>query len=107
MMRLSDRDMFIVDILHYDIEQVSNIVRLLNDGTFGWSDVLGRDFTDDDVIEALTKLVNESYVKVLAEGINALVEVDPQAAWLQRPDEYWFMLTAKGREMFDAWEPPA
>jgi hypothetical protein len=57
--------MFVVDVLRYDIEQISNIVTLLNSaGGVGWRVFWPRDFHETEVFGALTQLIDRGWVGV-------------------------------------------
>lgn len=103
-------DMFVLDVLRHDAaEQVSSIVRLLNDTTcIGWRQFWPHDFAGSEVVPALLDLERSGLVRALREGEEdgqlvpiASGQLDPSEA-----DEVWFALTDKGRRLWEQWEPP-
>ena len=99
--------MFVLDVLRYDIEQISNIVTLLNnDGGVGWRDVWGREFTATDVIAILPELVQKRYVQVLWQPNNHsdLVEARGPFDFENDSGRLWFRMTASGRQAWKKWD---
>jgi hypothetical protein len=96
--------MFVVDVLRYDIEQISNIVTLLNDAHgVGWRVFWPRDFDEFEVFDALKKLLEMGYVEPLIESLEerAIVPFPGAVASLEEAKALWFVLTRKG---WDAWK---
>jgi hypothetical protein len=103
--------MFILDVLRHDVvEQVPSILNLLNnDGGVGWRDCWPHDFTLDEIVPALEKLVQAGFVVALREqeAGSDLSPVNVQELDISRDQEaLWFGLTEEGRRVWDQWEPP-
>lgn len=105
-----DLSMCVLDVLRYDIEPIDSIIRLLNDdGCIGWRHLRESDFTVQDVLPLLKRLVAEGFVDVYERNHDdsELVPVDAEKIDIdKRVDEYWYLLTPAGREAWEAWEPP-
>ena len=99
--------MFILDVLRYDIEQISNIVSLLNNtGSVGWRVFSSQDFEPVEVYEALRGLIASGLVGVyidLPEN-EEIVPYDGEIATFAETHNLWFRLTSKGWKAWDAWE---
>ena len=103
--------MFILDVLRHDVvEQIPSILNLLNDdGGVGWRDRWPQDFTADEIVPTLEKLVRAGLVGALREqqSGNDLSPVNVQELDVGRDqDSLWFELTDEGRRVWDRWEPP-
>jgi len=101
--------MFILDVLQHDVaEQVSSIVRLLNNrGCIGWREFWPHDFSAEEVCKALETMVDDDLVTVYCEDTakSELIEFRnrPLNAW---SDSLWFGRSNKGKKAWDEWEPP-
>jgi hypothetical protein len=104
-------DMFVLDVLRHDaIEQVSSIVRLLNDTTcIGWRQFWPHDFSVREVIPALLELEGGGFVRALreAEEEDQLVPLPCGTLDASQAEEVWFALTEKGRRLWEGWKPPS
>jgi len=105
----SQLPMFVLDVLKHDVaEQVPSILRLLNnDSCIGWRDLWRRDFSEEEVAQALRQLVEKGHVIVFQESPEhgGLVAT----AVRELPIEvnlYWYGRSLSGEEVWDAWEPP-
>lgn len=106
----SELSMFVLDVLRYDIEQIDSIIKLLNDsGCIGWRHCWPRDFAVPEVVSELKSLVRKRLVDVYESNSDEseLVAVD----WGEidvdaHATEYWYLLTDRGRKVWDSWEPP-
>ncbi|HQU43730.1 MAG: hypothetical protein B7Z73_01250 [Planctomycetia bacterium 21-64-5] len=103
--------MFVLDVLRHDaVEQVSSIVRLLNDtsGCVGWREFWPRDFTTTEVVSALVALEHDGHVRALRESSTEddLLAVPSGQLDSSACEETWFALTADGRRLLDEWDPP-
>ena len=105
--------MFILDVLRYDIEQISSVVSLLNnDGCVGWRSVCGRTFGRQEVVAVMPDLVCDGLVDVYfySSEQKCLVPHDPAnevpSDFAEIEDQYWYLLTEKGKELWADWEPP-
>ena len=104
-------DMFILDVLRHDvIEQVSSIVRLLNDRTcIGWREFWPHDFSVSEVVPSLLDLVRADLVRALREeeGKEQLVPIPCGQLNACEAEEVWFSLTEEGRRRWEEWVPPS
>jgi len=101
--------MFIADVLRYDIEAVPSILRLLNNrGAIGWREFWPRDFTEEDILPALEELVSQGLVQPLEvdESTRELRRVERPVNVRAEASELWFLLTKRGWDAWDEWEPP-
>lgn len=102
--------MFILDVMRHDVaEQVSSIVKLLNDeGGIGWRDCWPSDFTNAEVTQALVRLIQQGDVAIYAESSpNHLRPVVVET--INHDDavrSLWFGLTDAGKAKWAAWTPP-
>ena len=101
--------MFILDVLQHDVaERMDSILRLLNDDScIGWREFWPRDFSEQEVISALSELVQSGLVTVYRDDTDDAVMVATN--WRELPDDpacYWYGRSAAGIEAWDAWEPP-
>lgn len=101
--------MFIIDVLRYDVEQVSSIVTLLNaGGGIGWRDLWPRDFTVSDVAPALNELLRQGFIRTFQsnETGEELIPADDVGDIRLNIDALWFELTKSGWEAWEEWDPP-
>jgi hypothetical protein len=55
---VSEFDMFVIDVLRHDIEDVAAVLRMLNNtGSLGWRKFSSHDFTREEVKAALARLI--------------------------------------------------
>lgn len=106
-------EMFVVDVLRYDIEQISSIVNLLNNtGCIGWRDQWPADFQSDEIVSVIPSLVGKGYVDVYvySKSQNALVPACEAGfmpeGFAGNENAYWFLLTKKGMAAWELWSPP-
>ena len=100
-------DMYVLDALASDIEDLEGILRMLNSETeLGWHKEWGRKFSREEIVEALCRLVSDdlvlTYVTPEKPGLVALA---PRALPPGDFDDAWFGLTEKGRLVHANWEP--
>jgi hypothetical protein len=103
--------MFIVDVLrHDDLEPLSSILNLLNnDGCIGWRQFWTRSFRRDEVLIALTDLIEDGLVVVFQESskCDKLVQVCWDDVDMRHEEEStWFSLTAAGQTAWMQWQSP-
>jgi hypothetical protein len=106
---ISQMAMFVIDVLRYDIETTSSILKLLNDrGSIGWRFAWSKDFTEAEVIQALKELVRKGLVKLLLqdEAIKELVPVSETEVIWDNVDSLWFKLTKNGWQTWNQWDDP-
>ena len=59
-------DLYVLDSLANDIEDIEAILRMLNSDTvLGWYHEWGRQFTREDIVTALSRLVHDDLVHVM------------------------------------------
>jgi len=101
--------MYVADVLRHDIEDISSIVKMLNDeGCIGWRAFWPHDFAANEVADALLKLYKSGLVKALRHDMDsdALVDTTLTEVELANLAPYWFSLTPSGWEAWNKWEPP-
>ena len=103
--------MFVLDVLQHDVaEQIDSILRLLNNtGCIGWREFWSHDFTSEEVLKAIQELLRDGLVELLREDTlrGELVSVSPSEVNIERDvATLWFGRTDRGRERWNAWEPP-
>ncbi|MHC4123314.1 MAG: hypothetical protein ACYSSI_07055 [Planctomycetota bacterium] len=102
--------MFVLDVLKYDIEQIDSICNLLNDtGCIGWRDHWPNDFSRGEVVEALFNLCKQGLVEILInnDALDELVYLDVSINNCDSiTDDMWFKLTKEGKKKWDNWVPP-
>jgi hypothetical protein len=107
---LSQIEMFVIDVLRYDIEAISSIIKLLNDRTIGWRNFWPHDFTESEVVEALKELLPKGLVKPLGYDKSAKELVDVEVENFRDIESsieaFWFILTEKGWEVWNNWNDP-
>ena len=100
--------MFIVDVLRYDIEQISSVLNLLNsEGCIGWREFWPRDFRFDEVATELIALVESGLVERL-EVAEDKYELVPLARSMDPAlmDQLWFRITKRGWQAWGTWDAP-
>lgn len=101
-------DFFVMDAMANDLESVDDLVRILNsESELGWTDVWGRLFTYQDVVAALTRLIQQDLVHAYAadEHETNLVQV-PLASVRPDGDGVYFGLSERGRSAHASWDAP-
>ncbi len=106
--RLSTPDLYVLDALSNDIEDLESILRMLNSDTaLGWAKEWGRAFTRGEIVEALTRLIRKAFVRVLvlADDGKSLTDLDPGTLPPNDYAEVYFSLTERGRMVHADWDP--
>lgn len=101
-------DMFVLDSLANDVENLEDILRILNsDEAMGWHKRWGRRFTRDEVVQSLARLVRADHVRVsmLTPNGKWLEELAPTELPPSTFDDVWFALTPHGRVVHTNWDP--
>ncbi|MCA9309880.1 MAG: hypothetical protein KDA21_01670 [Phycisphaerales bacterium] len=101
-------DMYAFDALKYfEFAQVSSVMNVINnDGCLGWTKEWGREFSEEEVWEALRRLLVARCVR--------LAEVE--GAYLRKAsgfpvyspgnrERYWFGPTDIGMALWEQWQP--
>ena len=101
-------DLYVLDTLADDVEDLSTIMRALNSDTaIGWHHTWGRPFSRDEVVQALSRLITNDLVQVAVLAENGK-EVENIAAGQLPPGDYddvWFAMTPRGRVVHSTWDP--
>lgn len=101
-------EMFILDVLRYDIEPISSIIQLLNDRSgVGWRDYWPHDFREEEIIPALKRLAERGLIEVLRESEDR-AELVPAHTSVNIQEDIgmlWFMLSEDGWSEWNKWEP--
>lgn len=101
-------DIYVLDALANDIEDLDSILRMLNSDTaLGWAKEWGRAFTRSEIVEALSRLVKKGFVGVLvlADDGKSLVDLDPRALPPNDYTDVYLSLTERGRLVHTNWDP--
>lgn len=102
-------DMFVIDVLRYDIENIPSILKLLNNrSSVGWRFAWPHDFAEVEVIQALKDLIKNGWVKPLRENETHknIVPVDEDEDIWNNIDTLWFELTGQGWQAWNNWDNP-
>jgi hypothetical protein len=102
-------DMFVIDVLHYDIEDTEAILRMLNNsGPLGWRTFSSQDFTREEVLIALDRLIREGFVRPLEYDPvrGELVDMDRPVDVLKESSSLWFKLKELGLDLWNSWKSP-
>jgi hypothetical protein len=103
-------DMFVLDALVNDIEDVESVLRMLNSDTaLGWSDEWGRPFQRGEVVATLTRLIAKNYVDVLvlASDGKSLESLPSKSLPPSSYEEVYFAITDRGRTIHRNWDAPS
>ena len=106
----SSPDLFVLDSLANDIEDLESILRMLNSETvLGWKQEWGTTFARDVVVEALSRLIRKELVEVLIAASDGK-SLMPLGRGLLPPgsyDDVYFSMTDRGRLVHTNWEIPS
>lgn len=101
-------DMFVLDALANDIEDLDSILRMLNSDTaLGWVAEWGRTFQREELVEALSRLVTRDCVTVLVLNSDG-TSLQSLPAMALPPESYndaYFSMTERGRLLHRSWDP--
>jgi hypothetical protein len=100
-------DLFILDALADDLENLEDILRQLNSAAIGWRHLHPEPFVRQEILPALTRLIREDLVEacVLDQSGKWLIEAGPRTLPAGSWDDPWFRLTARGRIVHSTWDP--
>lgn len=101
-------DLYVLDALVNDFEDLESILRMLNSGTsLGWAIEWGRPFQREELIAALSRLVTKDYVQVLllAPDGKSLESFSSTALPPGSYQDVYFALTDRGRLVHRNWDP--
>ena len=98
-------EMFVLDAMQDDIEDLASIMRYLLE----WRPYWTHDYTETEVMAVLAALIEDGLVEVYGEASDTaeLVPIDvpdTDEASLRR---YWFRPTPKGRQIWKEWDAPS
>jgi hypothetical protein len=95
-------DMLVLDAIQDDVEQLPSIMRMLAE----WRHQLEEEFTVDDVLAALARLLHGGLVGALEESRER-----PELVPVPAPDtspralrRYWYEPTTLGRARWESWD---
>jgi hypothetical protein len=101
--------MFVIDVLHYDIEDTDAVLRMLNNaGPLGWRRFSSQDFTREEVLIALDRLVREGFVRPLEYDPvrRELVDMNRPVDVRKEGSSLWYKLEQPGFELWNFWKSP-
>jgi hypothetical protein len=97
-----DIDMLVLDALQDDVEQIPSIMRMLGEGRHG----LDEEYTSDDVVDALVRLLRGGLVAALQESVHEpeLVRVGAPNFARSALRQYWYEPTPSGQAAWEMWD---
>lgn len=101
-------DLYILDALADDTEDLEHVLQVLNgDTALGWHRRWGRPFHREEIVEALVRLIKANQVRaaVLAPDGKWLDELLPTEIPPGDFDDAWFAMTPHGRLVHTNWDP--
>jgi hypothetical protein len=102
-------DMFVIDVLRHDIEDLDAVLRMLNNtGLLGWRKFWPRDFTREEVLEALDRLVSRGLAKPLEYDPvkRELVTLDRPVDVRREGGSLWYTLEQSALDLWNEWKSP-
>ena len=108
MKREPHADLYVLDALANDTEDLESILRMLNSDTeLGWTKEWGRTFSRQDVVEALSRLISKDLVRVLTPTaeVGTIEHAPPTTLPRETYDNVYFATTARGRLVHANWDP--
>ena len=102
-------DMFVIDVLRHDIEDVEAVLRMLNNtGVLGWRKFWPHDFSRDEVLTSLDRLVRSGLVRLLEyePASRELVDVRRAVDVCEQADLLWFKLEQAALDLWNKWQSP-
>lgn len=99
-------DLYVLDAIVDDIENLDAVVERVNDQSYGWVHHWGRPFTREDVVAELSRLIRDECVQVAVLATeDSLMDLRlgqlPQNSY----SDVWFVITPRGRIMHATWKP--
>lgn len=101
-------DLYVLDSLANDIEDLDGILRMLNSNTaLGWMKAWGRAFEREEIVGALSRLVTKDAVRVLVltDDGKSLTDWPRGALPPASYGDVYFAMTERGRLLHSSWEP--
>lgn len=101
-------DLYVLDTLADDIEDLATMMCALNsDTSLGWHRLWGRHFTREEIIPALSRLIKGGLVQVASLSVDGK-SIESLPAGQLPPGDYddvWFLMTSRGRLVHSNWDP--
>lgn len=101
-------DLYVLDAVADDIENLEAIIRTLNsDSAIGWHRIWGRHITREEIVQALSRLIRADLVRVAlltADG-KSLEDISAGQLPPTNYDDAWFSMTQRGRLRHSNWHP--
>ena len=101
--------MFVIDVLRYDIEDLAAVLRMLNNtGPMGWRKFWPRDFTPEEVLEALDRLVSRGLAKPIEYDPvrRELVDADRHVDVQKEGGSLWYKVEQSALDLWNKWKSP-
>jgi len=102
--------MFIIDVMRYDeAENVTSIINMINDNqNIGWRRHWAHDFTREEIIKGLRKLLEMKLVRPLTYNSvsGELIDSNEAVDFSMNSEDLWFRITELGWRMWEKWNPP-
>ena len=101
-------DFVVLDALANDLEDIEHILHLVNHDTVGWRELNGgRHYTREQIIPSLLRLVRDDLVEACSysESERGLVGIGRAVLPTGALDDFWFVMTPRGRVVHSSWEP--
>lgn len=98
-----------MDVLRHDIEDAVALLRMLNNtGPLGWTKFSSRDFSREDVIAALERLVKAGMAKPLEydPATRELVDVNRPVDVCKEGNALWYKLDDSALALWNEWKSP-
>ena len=98
--------MFVIDVLRYDIEDLAAVLRMLNNsGPMGWRKFWPHDFTREEVLEALDRLVSRGLAKPIEYDPvrRELVDVDRHVDVQEESSLLWYKVEQSALDLWKEW----
>jgi len=108
MVAWTSTDMFILDVVADDVENLGDIVLRLNSSIpSAWRHRAGRSFSREEVVLSLSRLVKHNLVQTYVEDDKepALRALSSSSLPSEAYEAAWFGITSQGRIVHSSWEP--
>lgn len=104
-----DLDMYVLDALANDIEDLEDILRILNSPSeLGWRDQHPAPFTAQEITPAVLRCIRAGNVEACQYSVSekSLVGLGNKVEPSSPADATWYRLTSSGRLVLNSWNPP-
>lgn len=104
-------DMYILDVVADDWEELENIVHNLNrepegGSVPGWHMVYGRHFAVEEVVASLEKMIARGWIEVAVDDENEpVIRGLAPGELLDDLSTAWFHISPRGRLVHQEWDP--